>query len=398
MKTHFSYIFITFIFMQLSALVYSQNFDFDSHLTVQLFHALDVDNPNVFTSRGNITVSSINSGEFVINQKDITQQDRHFITNLAKKDTFYRLRADVVGSDGIKTSFITSSKACHMLHSQLHDAITINFDHNLAVVGVNHRSINLEEIFDKCSTEAINDITLNQLYEFSTVVTLKIIEQAPVPDTVGFIQKLEKEREARERGETKDNRSFLSKYWMYIVPAVILLLISGITNPEAQGAQGSVAAQMVRTKQTARKSTGGKTPKVYKILQTKTKELRSKGKHLPQVGRNAQKKNGGTKKVKRFRPGTVALKEIRRYQKTTELLIRHAPFQRLVKEISLKYKADFRYQSGAMSALQEAAESYITGLFEDTNLCAIHAKRVTIMPRDIQLAMRIRGDSRYGPK
>lgn len=59
------------------------------------------------------------------------------------------------------------------------------------------------------------------------------------------------------------------------------------------------------------------------------------------------------------------------------------------------FKADFRYQAGALSALQEAAEAYAVGLFEDTNLCAIHAKRVTIMPRDIQLAMRIRGDSRY---
>lgn len=77
---------------------------------------------------------------------------------------------------------------------------------------------------------------MNQLFEFSTVVTLKTIEQAPVPDTAGFIQKIEKEREARDRGETKDNRSFLSKYWMYIVPAVILLLISGITNPETPGA------------------------------------------------------------------------------------------------------------------------------------------------------------------
>lgn len=94
--------------------------------------------------------------------------------------------------------------------------------------------MNLEAIPDKCDSISMNDI--NQLYEFSTVVNLKTIEQAPVPDTAGFIQKVEKEREARDRGETKDNRSFLSKYWMYIVPAVILLLISGVTNPDNQGA------------------------------------------------------------------------------------------------------------------------------------------------------------------
>lgn len=111
--------------------------------------------------------------------------------------------------------------------------LTLAFEHNSAVVGINHKSVNLEAIPDKCDTVSINDI--NQLFEFSTVVTLKTIEPAPVPDTAGFVQKLEKEREARDRGETKDNRSFISKYWMYIVPAVILLLISGITNPEAQG-------------------------------------------------------------------------------------------------------------------------------------------------------------------
>lgn len=146
--------------------------------------------------------------------------------------------------------------------------------------------------------------------------------------------------------------------------------------------------RMVRTKQTARKSTGGKTPKIYKILETKTKVLKQKGKHLPPVGRRVMGKHGN-KSVKRYRPGVLALKEIRRYQKTTEMLIRTAPFQRLVKEVSQKFKADFRYQASALQALQEATESYIIGLFEDTNLCAIHARRVTIMPRDIQLVKKL---------
>lgn len=88
----------------------------------------------------------------------------------------------------------------------------------------------------------------------------------------------------------------------------------------------------------------------------------------------------------------VALREIRRYQKSTELLIRKLPFQRLVREIAQDFKTDLRFQSAAIGALQEAAEAYLVGLFEDTNLCAIHAKRVTIMPKDIQLARRIRGE------
>jgi len=86
------------------------------------------------------------------------------------------------------------------------------------------------------------------------------------------------------------------------------------------------------------------------------------------------------------------LRQIRKYQKSTDLLIRKLPFQRLVREIAQGFKNDLRFQSTALLALQEAAEAYLVSLFEDTNLCAIHAKRVTIMPKDIQLARRIRGE------
>ena len=134
---------------------------------------------------------------------------------------------------------------------------------------------------------------------------------------------------------------------------------------------------MARTKQTARKSTAGKAPR---------KQLATK------AARKSAPASGGVKKPHRYRPGTVALREIRRYQKSTDLLIRRLPFQRVVREISLHYKGNLRFQSTSILALQEAAEAYHVGLFEDTNLCAIHAKRVTIMPKDIQLSRRIRGE------
>lgn len=89
----------------------------------------------------------------------------------------------------------------------------------------------------------------------------------------------------------------------------------------------------------------------------------------------------------------MALREIRKFQKSTALLIRKLPFQRLVREILQDTGKDWRVQPGAMFALQEAAEAYLVKLFEDTNLCAIHAKRVTIEPKDLQLARRIRGES-----
>ena len=103
---------------------------------------------------------------------------------------------------------------------------------------------------------------------------------------------------------------------------------------------------------------------------------------------------GGIKRPHRYRPGTVALREIRRYQKSVEPVLRRLPFQRLVREIMQDYRKDLRVQSSALGALQEAAEAYMVGLFEDTNLCAIHAKRVTIMTKDMQLARRIRGERR----
>ena len=134
---------------------------------------------------------------------------------------------------------------------------------------------------------------------------------------------------------------------------------------------------MARTKQTARKSTGGKAPR--KALATK-------------AARKSAPSTGGVKAPHRFRPGTVALREIRRYQKSTELLIRKAPFQRLVREVAQEFKFDIRFQSHAIMALQEASEAYLAALFEDANHCAIHAKRVTIKPEDIKLARRIRGE------
>ncbi|GIL50367.1 hypothetical protein Vafri_6593 [Volvox africanus] len=98
------------------------------------------------------------------------------------------------------------------------------------------------------------------------------------------------------------------------------------------------------------------------------------------------------KKPHRYRPGTVALREIRKYQKTTGLLIRKLPFARLVREISNRMLTDpFRWTVEAMMAIQEASEDMLIHLLEDCNLCAIHAKRVTIMPKDMQLARRIRG-------
>ena len=102
------------------------------------------------------------------------------------------------------------------------------------------------------------------------------------------------------------------------------------------------------------------------------------------------KPSGGLKK-RRYRPGVVALREIRRYQKSTDLLLPKRSFQRLVRE-SLAKEGDYRLQSTALLALQEASEAYLVSLFEDSYLCALHARRQTLMVKDMHLARRIRGE------
>ena len=88
----------------------------------------------------------------------------------------------------------------------------------------------------------------------------------------------------------------------------------------------------------------------------------------------------------------MALREIRKYQKSTELLIRRMPFQRLVREIAQEFRTDLRFQSTALVALQEAAEAYLVHLMEDANLCAIHAKRVTIFVKCVRIATHTQSD------
>ncbi|KAJ5203987.1 histone H3 [Penicillium cinerascens] len=154
-----------------------------------------------------------------------------------------------------------------------------------------------------------------------------------------------------------------------------------------QRARGRPAGKTTTTDSPARKSTAGKTKP------TTSPRAKKAGKRPSNVQPGDPTPTG---RRRRYKPGTVALKEIRRYQRSYDLLIAKLPFARLVREVALDLLpadvgAELRWQSHAIQALQEAAEAFLVHLFEDTNLCAIHAKRVTIMQKDIQLARRIRG-------
>ena len=115
-------------------------------------------------------------------------------------------------------------------------------------------------------------------------------------------------------------------------------------------------------------------------------------KAAPAKGGMKQTASQKDRKKPRFKPGTVALREIKRYQKSTALLLPRAPFQRLVRSVCGNIDNDLRFQAQALVALQEAAEAYLVGIFEDANLCCLHAKRVTVNKKDMELARRIRGD------
>ncbi|TBU13373.1 histone H2A/H2B/H3/H4 [Hamiltosporidium tvaerminnensis] len=129
--------------------------------------------------------------------------------------------------------------------------------------------------------------------------------------------------------------------------------------------ESDLEEETIEVEETARKSTGGKAPR---------KQLATKAARKSSVA-----------------PGTVALKEIRRYQKSTELLIRKLPFQRFCRAITQQFKTDSRFQASALASLHEATEAFLVGIFEDANCCATHAKRVTVMSRDIQLVAKLRG-------
>ncbi len=134
---------------------------------------------------------------------------------------------------------------------------------------------------------------------------------------------------------------------------------------------------MAHTKQTARKSTGGAIPCFH--LATKS-------------ALGATQKAIAVRKPHRWRPGTVAIREIQKFKKNTDLLIRKAPVQRLVCKIALKFeKSNLQMQSTAVLALQEAADYFMVDVFSNTNLCTMHCKHVTIMKKDMVLACCIQG-------
>jgi len=201
--------------------------EYDRQLSITLNHALDSSNPDVFTHRGLLQVRSTASGLNTLSQKALAEDERKLIKRLLREDSIYRVEAICRSSSGSETTFHTFLKGESMLQSGLSDIVTINLDHVGNVI-----SVSLSPAF----ANAVDENTVPST--FNSTVVVRHMEPGPIPDTITYMQKLEQERLAKERGETKDNRSFFAKYWMYIVPVLIVLFISNSPGAQEGGGGG----------------------------------------------------------------------------------------------------------------------------------------------------------------
>ncbi|XP_075972831.1 ER membrane protein complex subunit 10 [Anticarsia gemmatalis] len=205
---------------------YATCIDYDGWLNIKIEHSINC-NTEKYCSRGNISLKSIRAGAgAIIDQIPFTKEHIDELKSLAEIDGFYTIRTVVTSADNTRgTDFLSSVKAGSFIANGLTDVINAWVLPNGAVTAVSFQVTNSSQPMQKGS----NGFKINSSFY------LRYVEQAPVPDTASYIQKLEREREAREKGELKDNRSFLAKYWMYIVPIAIFVMISGATNPEPAG-------------------------------------------------------------------------------------------------------------------------------------------------------------------
>lgn len=207
----------------ISTFTYGIEFDYVGWLQLRLWQALNDEPMPNFVERGNITIRNVRSGTLVIEQSGLSRPQINQLKELAKTDGKYRLQVTARTSSGSEATFLTSIPACYLLGSDLRDTLTLWLDSAAEPMAV--------------SLSAPGSCVMDNNFAkmWNTSVLVKYPDAGPAPDTATHIQKLEREREARERGETKDNRSFLAKYWMYIVAVVILFLLSSASNPEAVG-------------------------------------------------------------------------------------------------------------------------------------------------------------------
>lgn len=167
-----------------------------------------------YTSRGSITIHSLKSGSVSIQQSDLNPEEKVALEKLCAEDGLYLVRA-VLSGEAV-SSFRSATHACSLIETGLVDLFAIQLDWRHKIVAVHLSTPNVS-----------NKVPLTTLQGFKSKVYVQHMEAGPAPDTSSFIQRMEEEKLAKQRGDTKDNRSFLAKYWMYIIPVVLVLVMSG---------------------------------------------------------------------------------------------------------------------------------------------------------------------------
>ncbi|EZA50630.1 hypothetical protein DMN91_004316 [Ooceraea biroi] len=218
-KMYLPYIVITTL-VCVSSVVHGSEIEYDGWLQLRLWHAFNDDPVPEFVERGNVTVSSVRSGASVVGQNGLLSAQINTLKNLAEHDGKYKLMARARSSSGIEYTFLTSVPACYLLGSDLEDIITIWLDSAAEPIAV--------------SVSSLGPCTLQNPFTnmWTTNVVVRYTDGGPIPNTAVYLEKLERERESREKGESKDNRSFLAKYWMYLVPLMLILFLAS-ANAEA---------------------------------------------------------------------------------------------------------------------------------------------------------------------
>uniref|UniRef100_A0A224XVT6 ER membrane protein complex subunit 10 n=1 Tax=Panstrongylus lignarius TaxID=156445 RepID=A0A224XVT6_9HEMI len=197
--------------------------DYDGPLTIQLYHNMgEIPTEQRWYPSADITLKNINTGSVNVKLLDWNTTTSGMLLELGRMDKLYKIKAVVVTSKGRKVYFHTFCKANKLIFDNVTPTLSVTLDHTGSVMAVNLQAVS--------STFA--DKTISQSPIVNPTVIIRPSELGPAPDTATYIQKLEKEREAKERGGNLDNRSFFAKYWMYILIVIVVAVLSGSSNPE----------------------------------------------------------------------------------------------------------------------------------------------------------------------
>uniref|UniRef100_A0A0K8RG04 ER membrane protein complex subunit 10 n=1 Tax=Ixodes ricinus TaxID=34613 RepID=A0A0K8RG04_IXORI len=202
----------------------------DKQLTFSIHHSLDDGPDPVYLPRGTVTIPLARTEDSVLHQVPLSTADVAKLRRLAENNGLYRIQVVDHQSEDPRATVSSFMKACSVYESGLTDSLTLTLDRNGALLGTTVFS------GQQCEGSHVPDY---RLASFNTTLTVSLVNLAPAPDTQTYIRRLEQEKADKARGDSGDNRSFFAKYWMYIMPLLIFLLISGVSNPEGQGSGGS---------------------------------------------------------------------------------------------------------------------------------------------------------------